>query len=229
VSDGPPKTLSSRFQTLSQARSRWNRPERRPRRQRDRCRRPRPPRRQKTGFSGGWRPNKQSRIVLLAPLPKERKPTIRQPTCNALNPSRPLFYAYIPETRPGWNWLYSSPTFPRTRAPYSGLARRRCVTIPARRRTARRQEICNANAPYGIVSAMTKDQVKQVLDRVLSWPQERQEDAAQMLLALEARQGELYHPDDDEWAAIEEGFAQAKRGEAISADEIAALLKPRGS
>ena len=76
---------------------------------------------------------------------------------------------------------------------------------------------------------MTKDQVKQVLDRVLTWPLERQEDAAQMLLMLEAHQGELYHPDDDEWAAIEEGFAQARRGEAISADEIAALLKPRGS
>jgi hypothetical protein len=74
---------------------------------------------------------------------------------------------------------------------------------------------------------MTKDQVKQVLDRVLTWPQEPQEDAAQMLLVLEARQGELYHPDDDEWAAIEEGFAQAKRGEAVSADEIATLLKPR--
>ena len=80
-----------------------------------------------------------------------------------------------------------------------------------------------------MISAMTKDQVKQVLDRVLTWPQERQEDAAQMLLVLEARQGELYHPDDDEWTAIEEGFAQAKRGEAVSADEIAALLKPRGS
>jgi predicted transcriptional regulator len=76
---------------------------------------------------------------------------------------------------------------------------------------------------------MTKDQVKQVLDRVLTWPQERQEDAAQMLLELEARQGELYHPDDDEWAAIEEGVAQAKRGEAVSEDEIAALFKPRGS
>ena len=76
---------------------------------------------------------------------------------------------------------------------------------------------------------MTKDQVKQVLDRVLTWPQERQEDAAQMLLVLEARQGELYHPDDDEWAAIAEGVAQAKRGEAVSADEIAALFKPRGS
>jgi hypothetical protein len=75
---------------------------------------------------------------------------------------------------------------------------------------------------------MTKEQIKQVLDRVLTWPQDQQEDAAQMLLALEARQGELYHPDDDEWAAITEGFAQAKRGEAVAADEIAALLKPRG-
>jgi hypothetical protein len=49
-----------------------------------------------------------------------------------------------------------------------------------------------------------------------------------MLLALEAREGELYHPGDDEWAAIEQGFAQAKRGESVSADEIAALFKPRG-
>ncbi|QDW37071.1 hypothetical protein FFI89_007910 [Bradyrhizobium sp. KBS0727] len=76
---------------------------------------------------------------------------------------------------------------------------------------------------------MTKEQVKEVLDRVLTWPQERQEDAAQMLLALEAREGEFYHPDDDEWTAIQQGFAQAKRGEAVSADEIAALFKPRGS
>ena len=50
------------------------------------------------------------------------------------------------------------------------------------------------------------------------------EDAAQMLLALEAREGELYHPDDDE-----EGFAQAKRREAVSADEIAVLFKQRDS
>ena len=76
---------------------------------------------------------------------------------------------------------------------------------------------------------MTRDQVKEVIKRVLTWPRERQEDAAQMLLALEARQGELYHPDDDEWAAIEEGVAQAKRREAVSATEIAALFKPRGS
>jgi predicted transcriptional regulator len=75
---------------------------------------------------------------------------------------------------------------------------------------------------------MTKDQVKEVLDRVLTWPAERQEDAAQLLLVLEAQEGELYHPSDDEMAAIEEGLAQARRGEAVSPDEIAALLKPGG-
>ncbi|NOJ38252.1 hypothetical protein [Bradyrhizobium australiense] len=76
---------------------------------------------------------------------------------------------------------------------------------------------------------MTEDQVKEVIERVLTWPRERQEDAAQMLLALEAREGELYRPDDDEWAAIQEGVAQAKRGEAVSAGEIAALFKQHGS
>lgn len=76
---------------------------------------------------------------------------------------------------------------------------------------------------------MTDDQVKEILDRVLTWPRERREDAAQMLLALEAREGEYYHPDDDEWAAIQEGLAQARRGEEASAAEIAALLAPRSA
>ncbi|ACE99803.1 conserved hypothetical protein [Rhodopseudomonas palustris TIE-1] len=73
---------------------------------------------------------------------------------------------------------------------------------------------------------MTDEQVKETLERVLSWPRSRREDAAQLLLALEAREGEFYQPDDDEWAAIEEGVAQARRGEFASADEIAALLSP---
>jgi hypothetical protein len=75
---------------------------------------------------------------------------------------------------------------------------------------------------------MTREQIKEVLDRVLTWPPERQEDAAQLLLHLEAREGEFYHPDEDEWAAIEEGLGQADRGEFVSAEEIAALLKPGG-
>jgi hypothetical protein len=60
---------------------------------------------------------------------------------------------------------------------------------------------------------MTKEQVKEVLDRVLTWPPERQEDAAQLLLYLEAREGALCRPSDGEWAAIEEGFA--RRGKTV--------------
>jgi hypothetical protein len=66
-----------------------------------------------------------------------------------------------------------------------------------------------------MLPGMTQDQVKEILERVLTWPQERQQDAAELLLALEAREGEFYDPDDDEWAAIEEGLAQAKRGEFV--------------
>lgn len=73
---------------------------------------------------------------------------------------------------------------------------------------------------------MTDEQVKEILNRVLTWPRERREDAAQLLLALEAREGEFYQPNDDEWAAMEEGLAQARRGEFASADEVAALLTP---
>jgi hypothetical protein len=62
---------------------------------------------------------------------------------------------------------------------------------------------------------MTRDEVKEVLDRVLTWPPERQEEAAELLLALEAQDGEFYHPTDDEMAAIEEGLAQAQRGEFV--------------
>jgi predicted transcriptional regulator len=75
---------------------------------------------------------------------------------------------------------------------------------------------------------MTRDEVKEVLDRVLTWPPERQEDAAELLLALEAQEGEFYRPAEEELAAIEEGLFQAKRGEFVSAEEIAALLKPGG-
>jgi predicted transcriptional regulator len=66
-----------------------------------------------------------------------------------------------------------------------------------------------------MLPGMTQDEVKGILDRVLTWPQERQQDAAELLLALEAREGKFYHPDDEEWAAIEEGLAQAKCGEFV--------------
>jgi hypothetical protein len=75
---------------------------------------------------------------------------------------------------------------------------------------------------------MTKDQIKAVLERVLTWPPERQADAADMLLMLEAREGERYHPADDEWSAIQEGLEQARRGEFVSDEDMDAFWKRHG-
>jgi len=72
---------------------------------------------------------------------------------------------------------------------------------------------------------MTKEQIKAVLDRVLTWSPERQQDAAEMLMVLEAQEGELYHPSDEEWAAIQQGLEQARRGEFASDEEMEALWK----
>jgi predicted transcriptional regulator len=74
---------------------------------------------------------------------------------------------------------------------------------------------------------MSKEQIKAVLDRVLTWPPARQQDAADMLLWLEAKEGELYHATAEEQVAIEEGLAQAERGEFVSDGEMDAFWKRR--
>ena len=75
---------------------------------------------------------------------------------------------------------------------------------------------------------MTKDQINDVLERVRTWPEEQQAYAAEVLLAIEAQQGELLRVSDEEWAAIQEGSAQAERGFA-SDEEMAAVLEPAQS
>ena len=75
---------------------------------------------------------------------------------------------------------------------------------------------------------MTNEQIRAVLHRVLTWPPERQREAADMLLLLEAQEGELYHPSDDEWAAIQEGVDEVGRGEVVSAEEMDAFWKQQG-
>jgi hypothetical protein len=52
---------------------------------------------------------------------------------------------------------------------------------------------------------MTKEQVKAVLDRVLAWPPERQEEAAEILLEIEAELGsQVYHATPDELRELDE-------------------------
>jgi predicted transcriptional regulator len=71
---------------------------------------------------------------------------------------------------------------------------------------------------------MTKEQIDSVLDRVRTWPPERQEDAVRVLLQMEAAGTEVYVLSDDERAAIEEGMAQARRGEFATDEEVAAVF-----
>ncbi len=52
------------------------------------------------------------------------------------------------------------------------------------------------------VCGMSKEQVKAVLDRVLTWPDERQEDAAKVLMLMEAQDESIYQLTDEQVAEV---------------------------
>jgi hypothetical protein len=60
---------------------------------------------------------------------------------------------------------------------------------------------------------MTKDQIRAVLERVPTWPEDRQQEPAEIALEIE---GAGYEATPEELAAIGEGLA----GEAASEDEV---------
>jgi DNA-binding PadR family transcriptional regulator len=45
---------------------------------------------------------------------------------------------------------------------------------------------------------MSKEQVKAILDRVLTWPDERQEDAAKVLMLMESADESIYRLTDEQ-------------------------------
>ena len=68
---------------------------------------------------------------------------------------------------------------------------------------------------------MTKDEVKAVLERGPTWPEDRQQDLAEVALEIEAElAGADYDATPDELAAIDEGLA----GEAASDEEVKAAF-----
>jgi hypothetical protein len=64
---------------------------------------------------------------------------------------------------------------------------------------------------------MTKDQVKEILDRVLSWPPADQEKVARFVREVEQRRGENDDISDDEWKIIE---ARAARRDLATDEEV---------
>jgi putative addiction module component (TIGR02574 family) len=77
---------------------------------------------------------------------------------------------------------------------------------------------------------MTRDQVKEVLDRVLTWPAERQEDAIRMLRDMEAQDTSPYRLTEEQAAEVERRLADLAAGrERFATDEeMAAFWKKCG-
>src|SRR6185312_10178143 len=82
----------------------------------------------------------------------------------------------------------------------------------------------------GKIPCMTKDQVKQILDRVLDWPPQRQEDAARMLREMEQQDASRYRLTDDKADEVERCRADFRDGKERYAtdEEIAALWQKCG-
>jgi hypothetical protein len=77
---------------------------------------------------------------------------------------------------------------------------------------------------------MTKEQVKEILDRVLTWPLERQEDAARMLTEMEEQDAHRYQLTDEQLEEVrrrQSDFAQGRERYARD-EEMAALWKKCG-
>jgi hypothetical protein len=59
-------------------------------------------------------------------------------------------------------------------------------------------------------AGMTRNEVSKVLQRVHTWPDERQEEAAQMLLEMEAQDASPYRLTDQQLAEVRRRRAQEK-------------------
>jgi hypothetical protein len=66
---------------------------------------------------------------------------------------------------------------------------------------------------------VTKSQVKEILDRVLTWPPERQEDAARVLREMEQQDSSTLRLSADQVAEVRRRLANPS-AETIPADEV---------
>ena len=71
---------------------------------------------------------------------------------------------------------------------------------------------------------MTRNEIDAIFDRVRTWPEERQEDAARMLMALEENGSAVYRLDDDERADIEAAIREDDQEEIASDEDVEAVF-----
>jgi predicted transcriptional regulator len=71
---------------------------------------------------------------------------------------------------------------------------------------------------------MNKEQIESVLDRVRTWPQQRQEHAARILLAMEEQDIGVYRLSDEQRQEIRAALEEVERGKVASEEEVAAVF-----
>ncbi len=62
--------------------------------------------------------------------------------------------------------------------------------------------------------------VKEILRQAESWPEEDQEELAEVARVIEARRTGVYRLSDEERAAVREGMDAARRGDFVPDDEM---------
>jgi ParB-like chromosome segregation protein Spo0J len=66
--------------------------------------------------------------------------------------------------------------------------------------------------------------VKNMFSRVANWPEEDQDELAQIALEIEARRHGVYHATPEELRAIDEALAAVARGEVATDEEVEAVF-----
>jgi hypothetical protein len=66
--------------------------------------------------------------------------------------------------------------------------------------------------------------VKSMLSRVARWPEDDQDELAQIALEIEARRHGVYHATPEELQAIDEALAGVARGEVAPDDQVEAIF-----
>jgi hypothetical protein len=71
-------------------------------------------------------------------------------------------------------------------------------------------------------------EIKEILQRVQSWPEEDQAELAEVAREIEARRGGVYVLTPEEETAIREGLAQLDRGEWVNEEDMKAFWRRCG-
>jgi predicted transcriptional regulator len=67
--------------------------------------------------------------------------------------------------------------------------------------------------------------VKEILEHVESWPEEDQDELADVARAIESRRTGIFRLSDDERATVRAGMDAARRGDFVDDDEMEAFYR----